>query len=233
MRSICPSHRTCIYLPCLIALVDQLEITLDAEVAFLSSSKNSDEDNSGDDDDSSVVDLEDPLRQKIDEVLIEYDDSYDTGSEEVDDSQHTLPDKKKFRIHWVRKKEIDQLVKLHEELGPCVTEVYSKVLRNELSRDRYDGETDTQYKEMLRYLEELAEQCSKQRRMCPNKGRTNKLIQLEKLLSNLLSGCPNEDVGILFVEMRITALALHVYFQQLLRAEDSALKVRSDKLVRK
>jgi len=217
--------------------IDELENKLDAEVVLLSSSKSSKEANNDTDDDdsssSSLTDLEDPLQQKIDEVLVEYDDS-SSASEGMIDSQCYLPNQEKFGIHKVRKKEIVQLVKLHEELGPHVTEVYSRVLRNELSRDRYDGETDIQYKEMLRYLEELCEQCSKQRRICPNKGRTDKLMQLEKLLFNLLSDCSNENVGILFVEMRITALALDVYFQQLLRDQDiTSLKIRSDKLVRK
>ena len=64
------------------------------------------------------------------------------------------------------------------------------------------------------HLVRISSFCAKQCKNDPNGGRTEKLAVLEQLLEDMIesNGAPN-TVGVVFVDRRITALALYDYFR--------------------
>lgn len=75
---------------------------------------------------------------------------------------------------------------------------------------------------MLVHLEFLITFCERECRIHPNEGRSHKLVVLEEILTDLVGkeNC-DENVGVVFVERRITALALHEYLRKKWRNTNS------------
>ena len=166
------------------------------------------------------------MRQGIKEYLVNY------NSRSTDFKP--LPSHEPTRLHKARAKELNQLHNLYNELGPIITGTYCTTLAREISRSNYEGETEEEYYCMISHLKHLSSFCKEK---CEEdqtyKGRTEKMVILETLLCKLLSDqvSSSESVGLVFVERRITAIALNAYFRRQLKG-DSQSKIRCDCLVR-
>ena len=65
-----------------------------------------------------------------------------------------------------------------------------------------------------KYLEYISEFCAEKCKTCPSGGKTEKLAVLEQLLEDIIESKGAENtVGVVFVDRRITALALYDYFR--------------------
>lgn len=74
---------------------------------------------------------------------------------------------------------------------------------------------------MKTQLQVISDFCAKQCESDPNGGRTEKLAVLEQLLEDIIEARGAENtVGVVFVDRRITALALYDYF----RTRDKCIK---------
>lgn len=141
-------------------------------------------------------------------------------------------------LHKTRIKELNQLQNLYAELGPRATGEYCDALAKELSRSQFEGETVQQFERMVSHLKGLSSFCSRQCRGADSSstGRSDKLILLEDLLKSLLERtheAPSGGVGVVFVERRITAVALHAYLKKRQSEEESGCQqIRCDCLVR-
>ena len=116
-------------------------------------------------------------------------------------------------LHLTRVKEGNQLVQLGVDLGPLVLRLYCEALLPEISRNTYVDETNEQFQAAVRYYQELIAFCDRARQHDANAGKSAKLIALEMLLREELDN-KNEPVGVVFVQRRITALALKHYFSR-------------------
>jgi len=158
--------------------------------------------------------------QVIDEAVVCYDNST-CDFEGLDDST--------YDVAQFRRKEIGLLKKLYKDLGPLVTSVYCEVLIKELSIAEFYGESQLQFDVLKRFLKETVESCRQQCSSANCGGKTSKLIELEKIMVDLKS----DDTGILFVDMRVTALALFSYFKnQRSSNEVNTVTIKADYLVR-
>ena len=140
-------------------------------------------------------------------------------------------------LHKSRKKEIEQLQQLCNEVGFEVTAVYASTLAQEVGRNEFEHETPQQFENLKSYLSSVSEhlhQSMKDGRAGPYGGHTDKMQKLVVLLISVLQGAGDEltqrdPVGIVFVERRITAIALCTYFnhkQKQSRAGDSQYPIR-------
>lgn len=125
-----------------------------------------------------------------------------------------LPSFDKFQLHHSRKKEFQQLHKLYEELGPLAVSIYCQTLAKEVSRNTYERESGSEFKSLIEYLHSISSFCDQLCQECNRGGRSDKLLELEALLENQIedNGGP-ETVGLVFVERRITAVALNDFFR--------------------
>lgn len=77
---------------------------------------------------------------------------------------------------------------------------------------------------VVAHLKLISEFCNNISESCPDGGRTEKLAILEELLEEVIEGKGSDNtVGVVFVDRRITALALYDYF----RARSKGLKVNT------
>lgn len=171
----------------------ELEMLLDSSlISSHSLSRSNDNDNIG------------LLNHEVDEQTIYYQN---------DTSIPVYPIDSKYNIHKTRTKELNQLFYLLEELGPRVTYLYVDRVVQELSRNDFDGESANQYEDLLRHLCAFSQYCEQ---YCGGNcaGRSSKLLALEDVLYNLFLHAQNkmDTIGIVFVERRITAIALQNYF---------------------
>ena len=126
-----------------------------------------------------------------------------------------LPAHDRIGLHESRIKELNQLINLYHHYGPKVTGDYCFTLVREVSRNHYEKETARQFERMLVHLNFLVRFCEKECKVYANNGRSNKLIVLENILHDLVcKDHSKENVGVVFVERRITALALHEYLRK-------------------
>ena len=125
-----------------------------------------------------------------------------------------LPSNENIGLHTSRIKELKQLVNLYEDFGPKVTGIYCNTLKNEISCNRFEKETITQFEIMKKQLGDIANFCENVYENKPELACSDKLMVLEQLLDDIFSvDGSNEIVGVIFVERRITALALHGYLR--------------------
>lgn len=133
------------------------------------------------------------------------------------DPNDVLPPHEKIGLHYSRIKELNQLASLYSDFGPKVTGEYCECLVREISRYRYEKETARQYERIQEHLTFLVQFCKHQCLNSPSGGVSDKLQVLEQLLIKLLSQKKDQEnddtVGVVFVERRITALALHEYLR--------------------
>ena len=149
----------------------------------------------------------------------------------VENSTFPFIDDSTFQLAKIRKAEIKSLKKVYECLGPLPTSVYCGVVLREISRARNDGETAQNFDSMKLFLEKTQEYCKNQCIRFGNNGRSDKLIKLEDVISKQV-GVGGDNRSIIFVDMRIVAVALYCYLNQTFKTKDT-LSVRSDFLVRR
>ncbi len=125
-----------------------------------------------------------------------------------------LPSYEDIEIHEGRAKEFNQLSELYSDLGPQLTSIYSATVAREISRNRYEMETAEQFANAVKYLKIVSEFCARLCEGCPDGGRTEKIALLEQLLEDVIeSKGSRSTVGVVFVDRRVTALALYDYFR--------------------
>ncbi|KAG7344127.1 RNA helicase ERCC4-like protein [Nitzschia inconspicua] len=125
----------------------------------------------------------------------------------------SIPSAKNLLLLPSRYREFEQLEYLYKEVGPLVLRIYSQVVRRELSRNFFESESNEQFARAREYLKSVEDFCDQEVQTLPAMGRTDKLLALEELVENLIEN--NEDeraTGLVFVERRIMAVALHCYF---------------------
>ena len=147
-------------------------------------------------------------RSDVEQAVVKYQ-----SSENI-----SLPNDSNWGLHVSRKKELKQLQILCNDVGPRVTAVYAATLAREVSRNEFEQETQNQCDSLKSYLLQVANDLNGHiaTGRCGLNGHTDKMRKLESLLKTVLSSDNrlNEQspVGIVFVEMRITAIALSNYF---------------------
>jgi ERCC4-related helicase len=185
-----------------------LEATLDARIiplADLGLDKNKD---NGDDDDNNEQDTTNLYQKEADETTV----TYQSRSASAASRLPPLPVSDDLELHPTRRKEFRQLEQLYEDLGPLTVSIYSSTLVEELSRNTFEKESSEQFERAIRYLTTITEFCHDTCRSDPQGGRTDKLQKLEALLEREMDIRP-DAVGLVFVERRVTAMALNNYFQ--------------------
>jgi len=130
------------------------------------------------------------------------------------EGQPMLPTHEGIGLHESRLKEFKQLNDLYDDLGAKLTSVYSATLAREVSRNRYENETKNEFELVVQHLKKISNVCHYISEQAPDGGRTEKLAVLEQLLEDIIEakGAAN-TVGVVFVDRRITALALYDYFR--------------------
>lgn len=200
-------------------LMDELEHTMDARIFSYAAL---------DDEDGSQMKA---VSQDLNEAIIAFDSS-----------SPTFPPPPPFdhlELHMSsREKELKRLSRLYYELGPKATGEYAAVLVKELSRNRYENESREEFERLVSYLRRFASVCEERTQQAYNHGKSNKLQRLEDLLDHQFvrdsddgSADGSGHVGLLFVERRDTAVALHHYLRKRHREGNSSC-IRSDVLVR-
>lgn len=125
----------------------------------------------------------------------------------------TIPTADNLDLLPSRHREFRQLEHLYQDLGPLVVSIYCSVLRRELSKNFFESESARQFDCTLDHMRRIEEFCNQEIKVLPNMGRNDKLLALEELVETLIeeNGSTN-TIGLVFVQRRITALALHSYF---------------------
>ncbi|KAL7549126.1 hypothetical protein ACHAWF_012981 [Thalassiosira exigua] len=147
------------------------------------------------------------------EAVVEYNsllDRFDT----------TLPEF--YSLHASREKEIAQLQYLCKEVGFQVTAVYASTLAAEVSRNEFERERPQQFENLKCYLLSVTDRLNHlidEGLAGDAGGHTHKMKNLEEMLMSVVeprglsdSSDGQTPVGIVFVERRITAIALYAYF---------------------
>eukprot|EP00977_Amphora_coffeiformis_P023118 scaffold12214_cov159-Amphora_coffeaeformis.AAC.9 len=123
------------------------------------------------------------------------------------DKNQKLPAYDRNRIHVCRYKHLNQLQQLFVDLGPLVVRLYCQYTVHDMTRNEYEEESVEQFASVQEYLQSLITWYGDQ-----GDGRSEKLFRLEKLLNEEFQK-DSSAVGLLFVQRRITAVALNVYFR--------------------
>jgi len=141
-------------------------------------------------------------------------------------------------IHKCRRKELEQFKHLYVELGPTLVVYYIDVVLEEISRNHFERESHKEFNQMRQFMICLRDYLQKQclNDMKEGKGKSGKLMALEKLLvdvydiDNRESSVEEKDiVGIIFVQRRITALALKHYLHSTTTLYDGGEHIRLTK----
>ena len=123
-----------------------------------------------------------------------------------------FPSHDDLNIHHRRPRELNQLRILYQDLGPLVVSLYVKSVVKEISCNVYEKETTEQFHCLVAHLRSIVKYCTQQTNRRSG-GRTDKLLKLEELLQQQLDG-RGDSVGLVFVQRRITAMALYTYFSR-------------------
>ena len=151
------------------------------------------------------------------------------------DMQHMppLPSCEDVGLHKSRHREFHQLDGLYTELGPLAVSIYCRTLAREVSRNDFEKETMDEFRCVVQHLLRIADYCDEQFKSCPWNGRSDKLLALEEQLEQLIEHHGSaETVGIVFVERRITALALHDFFRARQAGIDEGTWIRASRVGR-
>lgn len=125
-----------------------------------------------------------------------------------------IPSFENIGLHHGRIREFRQLEVLFNELGPKVLSIYCRTLAREVSCNSFEKETPDQYTTAVNHLLAIAQFADQLCQSCPRGGRSDKLLALEELLEQQIEHASGPDtVGLVFVERRITALALSDFFR--------------------
>jgi dsRNA-specific ribonuclease/ERCC4-related helicase len=165
------------------------------------------------------------LEQTLDSSIVTFDESclenrVDADERQIayrvvsDDSIADFPSFEGISLNPCRPRELSLLKDLYSDVGPLVLSLYVQRLLKELSRNSYEKETKSQFETMLNYLKCLLAYCRE--KACQSfrtrRGRSEKFQKLENLLKQLIHEKEDTAVGLVFVQRRITAMALHNYF---------------------
>ena len=121
----------------------------------------------------------------------------------------------KSGLNRSREKEFRQVQSLYDDMGPHVTRLFCQQLQQSITRNLYEQETREQFHRANQFLQQVVAHCEHLCRCRPEAKFTPKLQALHALLNQQLDLRP-DAVGLVFVRRRVTALALHGHFQQLL-----------------
>ena len=166
------------------------------------------------------------FQKETKESIVYFDSLLDSFSTKLPEPDMTL-------LHKSRGKELRQLQALCNDVGLKVTSTYITALLREIGRNEYDHETIEQFNELKVYLSRVAVNLNRQvdEGHCGDfSGHTEKMSTLVGLLVDLLKR--DDPVGVIFVERRITAIALSHYFNHDKPLEPLGVDIRSDSLVR-
>ena len=125
----------------------------------------------------------------------------------VQDAARKLPEYDTKYVHVCRVKQLDQLQQLFVDLGALVVRLYCEFAVKDMTRNEYEAESPQQFQAVKEYLQSIIYWCASK-----EDERSEKLSRLERLLNDEF-GKDSSAVGLLFVQRRITALALNVYFR--------------------
>lgn len=121
-----------------------------------------------------------------------------------------FPSHEHVGLHKARLREFQQLNHVFQDLGPLPCSVYCTALVQEVSRNVYEQESMQQFRAVVAHLQAIISCCNQHTATCPYEGRSEKLLKLERLLEDQIEHRAGDDtVGLVFVERRITAMALH------------------------
>ncbi len=133
---------------------------------------------------------------------------------EYEGSQRSLPPADNLPLHSSRFREFRQLQQLYQDLGPLPVSLYCKVLVRELARNEFENETPQEYGAAIQHLKSMIRFCEQECHCFSHQGRTDKLVALEEVLeAEIEHHGGSETVGLVFADRRVTAVALHNYFQ--------------------
>lgn len=125
----------------------------------------------------------------------------------------TIPTADNLDLLPSRYREFKQLEQLYKDLGPLVLMIYCAVLRRELSKNIFENESTLQFNCAVSHLKRIGEFCSQETKYLPHMGRNDKILALEELIETLIEDQGGaKTIGLVFVERRITAIALQCYF---------------------
>jgi hypothetical protein len=125
----------------------------------------------------------------------------------------TIPSADNLELLPSRYRELKQLENLYKDLGPLVLTIYCAILRRELSKNIFENESMLQFDCTMDHLRRIEEFCNQEIKILPNMGRNDKILALEELIEKLVEEKGGmKAIGLVFVERRITAIALHSYF---------------------
>lgn len=125
----------------------------------------------------------------------------------------TIPSADNLELLPSRYREFKQLENLYKDLGPLVLTIYCAILRRELSKNIFENESILQFDCAVDHLRRIEEFCNQEIKILPNMGRNDKILALEELIEKLVEEKGGmKAIGLVFVERRITAIALHCYF---------------------
>jgi ERCC4-related helicase len=187
-----------------------LEATLDARIIPLAD-LGFDKKKDCDDDDNNEQDTTNLYQKEADETTVTYL-GWSASASASASRLPPLPGSDNLELHSTRRKEFRQLEQLYEDLGPLAVSIYSSTLVEELSRNTFEKESSEQFERAIRYLTTITKVCHDMCRSELQGGRTDKLRKLEALLEREMDIRP-DAVGLVFVERRVTAMALNNYFQ--------------------
>lgn len=165
-------------------------------------------------------------RKDTKESIVYFDSLLDSFSTKLPEPDMTF-------LHKSRRKELRQLQALCDDVGLQVTSTYIIALLREIGRNEYDHETIEQFNDLKVYLSQVVVHLNRQvdEGDCGDfSGHTEKMSTLVGLLVDLLKH--DDPVGVVFVERRITAIALSHYFNQNKPLDHLGVDIRSDSLVR-
>lgn len=188
-------------------MLDNLERTLDSKMVSatgLMALQEKDEAANSDAPQKPTVNNNDFLHRVIDERALNY-----RGT----NTSRTIPPAANLDLLPSRYREFKQLEHLYKDVGPLVVKIYCSVIRRELSKNIFENESVLQFDGAINHLQRIEEFCNQEIKILPNMGRNDKMLALEELIETLIEEKGGtKTIGLVFVERRITAIALHCYF---------------------
>lgn len=126
-------------------------------------------------------------------------------------------------LYSARRKEFRRLAKLYGDVGPFPVFLYARKLKAELIRNTFEGETQEEFENAILFIADVLHFCRQDQVF---NLVSDKLCALENLLKQEIEARSErlaKGVGVVFVQNRITALALNLYFNHRFQALDSKL----------